>query len=524
MIDDKAPSRDEHARPDLDAETPARGSLKQRIGSVAAASALAQFVGQILTLAQTIALARLLTPTEVGYFAAGSIVTSYISTFVEGGLRSGLIQRDDRLEDTADTVFRATLGTGLVMTLLALASAPLVGALFDSHTAGVIAASMSGGILLFSLTNVPEALLQRQFSVKRRLIVGPSVSLTFAVVSVGLAAAGLGVWSLVIGSYASSTVWVVALWLICDWRPGRGQPDWQLYRELVRYGFPLAMAQFADQSVKGVQSVITGRFLGVNSLGLLRYGDRMSQIPVGLIVEVASNSLFPAFSRMSDEPERFRRAYLHALGLVVIAGSAISGLLIATGVPLVLVVLGEEWRGAGSVLVFMSGVGVGTALATSNEAIKGAGRTRLINWVTAGDAILALVLVSVLGPLYGLPGVGLSISISALLGGVALMLMARSVVGVPWRSLFATILPPLFSATVAALLVGWLEGVVLHSSEHSVLLGLCLLAVDGLAFIAVQVGVLRLVAPASYDLVHQVLVSMWRTVSTRLRRSSPPSP
>ncbi|WP_445259063.1 oligosaccharide flippase family protein [Nocardioides aurantiacus] len=87
-----------------------------------------------------------MSPAEVGYFAAGSVVTSLVSNFVEGGLRAGLIHREDRLVDAAETAVRATLLTGLVMLLLALASAPLVSLLFDNSTAGVVAASMSGGI------------------------------------------------------------------------------------------------------------------------------------------------------------------------------------------------------------------------------------------------------------------------------------------------------------------------------------------------------------------------------------------
>jgi hypothetical protein len=38
--------------------------------------------------------------------------------------------------------------------------------------------------------NVPESVLQREFSVKRRLIVGPAINVSYAVVAVGLAALG----------------------------------------------------------------------------------------------------------------------------------------------------------------------------------------------------------------------------------------------------------------------------------------------------------------------------------------------
>lgn len=486
------------------------------MGSVAAASALALVFGQVVSLGQTVALARLLTPEEVGFFAAGSVTTAFISNVVEGGLRASLIHREDRIEDAAETVFRATLATGLLMSLLTLASAPVVGLLFSSHTAGVVAASMAGGILLFAFTNVPEALLQRQFSVRRRLIVGPTVAITFAVVSVTLAALGFGVWSMVIGTYASTLAWVVTLWLICDWRPGRGRADMQMYREMVSYGAPLAIGTFAEQAVKAVQAVATGRFLGVHSLGLFRYGERIAQIPVGVIVEVGANSLFPAYSRISSDPERFRSAYLRALRLVVVVGAGMSAGLVAVGVPLVVVVLGEEWRGAGVVLVAMGGIGLGTAISTSAEAIKGAGRTTLLNWITALDVVVGISLVIVLAKTLGLAGVGLSVSITSLAGGTCLVSMARSVLGLQWSDVVRAIVPTVAAAAVACGAIYCLEHLVLRSVDQSVGLGVAYLALDGLAFLIVYAVALRLLAPRAFALVRGVSGSGLAVVRQRL--------
>ncbi len=482
-------------------------SMRGRMGTVAAASAIALLAGQIISLGQTVALARLLTPEQIGLFAAGSVTTNFVSNVVEGGLRAGLIHRDDRIADASETVFRATLATGLVMSLASLAAAPVIGMLFDSRSAGVVAASMAGGILLFSLTNVPEALLQREFSVRRRLIVGPTVATVFALVSVTLAALGFGVWSLVIGTYASTVAWVLTLWLICDWRPGRGRADMEMYREMVRYGAPLAIGTFAEQFVKAVQAVVTGRFLSVHSLGLFRYGERMAQIPVGVIIDVGANSLFPAYARISSEPERFRAAYLQALGLVVTVGAFMAGGLAALGVPLVVVVLGETWRGAGVVLVFMAGLGLGTALSTSAEALKGAGRTGLLNWVTMIDVVLGISLVVVMTHLLGLVGVGLSISITSLVGGLCLVAMTRSVLGLGWGQTLGAIVPQVVVAVVTAGVVYGVETVLFRSSEQPVWLGLLLLLADGLIYLVVFGVGLRLLAPATFGLVAGVVAS-----------------
>ena len=88
-------------------------SLRSKIGRVAAASAVALAFAQVVSLGQTIALARLLSPSEVGLFIAGSVLTSFVGDFVEGGLRSALVHREHDLDDTAETIFWATLLSGV---------------------------------------------------------------------------------------------------------------------------------------------------------------------------------------------------------------------------------------------------------------------------------------------------------------------------------------------------------------------------------------------------------------------------
>jgi PST family polysaccharide transporter len=102
---------------------------------VAAASGAGLVLGEVITLVQTIALARLLTPTQVGLFVAGGVLTAFVGDFVEGGLRSGLVHRSDQLDDAAATVFWATLGMGALMSLVCLAAAPVIAAVFDNDAA-----------------------------------------------------------------------------------------------------------------------------------------------------------------------------------------------------------------------------------------------------------------------------------------------------------------------------------------------------------------------------------------------------
>ncbi len=197
----------------------------------------------------------------------------------------------------------------------------------------VIAAVTSGTLLIFSVTNVPESMLQRAFSVKRRLIVGPSVAVAYAVVAVSLAALGFGVWSLVIGMYASFVAWAVSIWAITDWRPGRGTASIALWRELARYGAPAGARRDRRTRTERDGDRRRGARTDQFALGNFRYGQRISQMPVRAIIEIGAVSLFPAFSQMADDRARMRAAYLRALRWVTVGAAALSGLMIALGTP-----------------------------------------------------------------------------------------------------------------------------------------------------------------------------------------------
>ncbi len=479
------------------AETPSTShrSLSGSVGRVAKASALAQIFGQLVSFAQTIALARLLTPSDIGIFTAGTVLTTLLTNFVEGGLQAGLVQRQGDLADADETVFWVTLMVGFAASLGCLAAAPVIAIVFNSHLAGMVAASTAGVLLIHSLTNVPEAVLQREFSVARRLIVGPAVAVSYAVVSVALAAFGWGIWSLVAGTYASYLAWMVTLWMITSWRPGRGHASFRTWRELARYGFPLVLAMIEFRIRTAIEALVVGRFLSAGALGFFRYGQRIALIPESGIIQVGAITLFPAFSRIANNRERFAAAYLRALHWSMVGAAAGTGLMIAAGEPAVVVLFGERWRGAGVALVAMSGVSIGSAVAVvAQDAIKAHGRTRLINWFTLGDFVLGVgFLLLLIGP-FGFVGASLYLSLTSLGTAVIMLGLAQTVMTVPLGKILKVLSTPIPGLIVATAATFLLEHDVLRSDTRGVILAVTLLAVDALVFCVTYLAMLAVFA------------------------------
>jgi O-antigen/teichoic acid export membrane protein len=481
--------------PNQGASTAAAPSLRGSIQRVAGASALALMVGEFVSFVQTIALARLLTPAEIGTFVAGTVLTTFLGNFVEGGLRGGLVQRKGDIADAAETVFWVTLTGGVLMSLAALGAAPILVMIFDSRTAGLVAAATSGVVLLHSLTNVPESILQREFNVRRRLIVGPLVSISYAVVSVALAFAGWGVWAMVAGTYASYLAWVAALWMITDWRPGRARASIELWRELARYGMPLVLGMLGSRTRTAMEAFVVGRGLSPTSLGHFRYGQRISRIPMAAIIEVGSVSLFPAFSRIVSDRDRMQAAYVRALHWATVGAAATTGLMIVAGEPAVVVLFGERWRGAGIAVVAMSGISLGYAMTcVSEEAIKASGRTRLLNWYTAIEVTLAVTLLVLLVPPFGLVGAALSLSVTSLLVGLFVLALAQLVVPIPVRRLAAALTTPLPGLAIATTITWLLEHRFLHSDIRPAPLAVACLCLDVLIFLTTYLAVLTVFA------------------------------
>lgn len=490
-----------------DEHNPSLDGLGGRLRRGAQFAAIALVFTQLISLGQTVVVARLLTPAEIGIFTLGTLLANFAVTIADGGMRAALIQREEDVEKATETAFWASLITGVIMSGAALAAAPLLGMFFSSEMVGLVCAATSGTLLIHSLVNVPEALLQRRFNFKRRLIVDPLTAGTFAVVTVALAFAGFGVWGMVIGLYASQLATLISCWVMCKWRPGKTRPSYRIWRELAGFSFPLIVSNLTDKSRELVQSTLIGRGLGEGGAGQYRYGRRIGVLPGTAIIQVASYVLFPAFSRIASDAKRFHDGFLRSLRALWIATIPFSAVLIALGQPMIVVLLGEQWRPAGLFVAAMAGYGPGAAMsAIGMESIKGAGKSRRIHILTGLSVVLGVGGLVLLLP-YGLLGVGIAVSIDAAVGGFVSLVLARDLANVTWRELLSLLIPPTIAAVVAGVAVGFLEQTVVNADQLPILLGLLALAGETLLLLGIFLGVLLLIAPAS---VREVLAAVRR--------------
>lgn len=473
-----------------DAEGPASltGVVTRGIGLAGSGYVLSQ----LLLFASYLALAKLAAPAAFGHFAAGSVVVGLGMMVGESGMLAALIQREHRVEEAMNSAFLATAAGGVGLSLLALAAAPLVTLFFHSHEAGSVAAVMSGWMLLRLLAIVPDAVLQRRFSFVRRVAIDPLAAVAFAAAAIPAASAGLEAWALVIGTYASALVTVLAAWLFADWRPQPRLASVQMWRELARFGRLVMGANMIRHVTLELPIIALGRFKGPSVLGQYTYSSRVAQQPLGAVINAGGYVLLPAFSRLAPHEARFRAAVRRALRWLCITAFPAGLLLVPLGVPAVVLVFGHRWHTAG---VGAAALGVYCAALSldsiASEVWKARARTDML------PRMHTLALVATVGGVaaglpFGVLGVAIGLSVSSILVAAYAVHGMGTVAGIELADLWREIWPPAAASLIMAGAMFCLEQFLVHADRHSVVAGLALVlgqAVLGLVlYVAVLVG------------------------------------
>ncbi len=450
---------------------------------------------QVLTLAFFLVLARLATPADFGQLAAGGVLIGVGLLFTESGMLAAVVQRQDRVEEAANTAVVSTFVAGAGFALLGVAISPLIGIFFGSDRIATVAAAMSGLLLLRSIPIVPAALLQRRFSFARRLVVEPVGVLAFGATAVVTTANDMGVWGLVLGNYAQALTDVVLSWWLVGWRPRLRLASFAIWRELGGYGRHVFTATAVYRAGGQVPIMLLGRFAGAGPLGQYRYANRVASTPFAVMLAAASYVIFPAFARIAADPDRLRSAFTKAMRWMATIGFPAGLILLPLGKPLVVLVFGSVWRDAGAAAMALCLYpAAGAVMSVVAETFKANGRPELLLRMHLFEVVLAaLAMLALLR--FDLIGVSAGVSIGAVAGAAYALRLAHRTVGVSSRSIVTEIGPPLAAAVVMAGVMFPIEALLVQAANRGTVDGLLLLAAEAVLAAAVYVVTLHLLAP-----------------------------
>jgi PST family polysaccharide transporter len=316
--------------------------------------------GQAVVLVATAILARLLSPSEFGLVAMAIVFITLLDTVSDLGLSPALvISTEAELRERANTVFPFTVVLGAALSALTVAVAPLVAAFFDEPELTPLLAVLGLNFLLRALGATHYALAQKRIDFRSRTAAELAGVVARGVVGIGLAVAGAGAWSLVIGYLAGTAALTVTLWWLVPWRPSQ-RPSRAQLPGMLRFGSTLTAVDVLAAVIGQIDYIFVGRVLGTQALGLYTLGFRLPELLIVSLAVVAGRVLFPAFAAV--ERDALGRAFLVSVRYAAIVALPLAAGLAALAQPFVLGVFGAQWAGSVAPMRLLCLYGLGVAI------------------------------------------------------------------------------------------------------------------------------------------------------------------
>jgi O-antigen/teichoic acid export membrane protein len=427
------------------------GLARAAVGGVAW-QGLSYLGGKVLVLVTTVVLARLLAPGDFGVVGLALVFVAYAEVVTDLGVAQALIYLPDKREAN-DAAFTVTLLFSSALVGAAMLAAPAVAGFFRRPDVTSLFRVLSLSLLVGGIGQVPDALLRKGLLFRRRLIADLARSIGQGVVSIALAAAGAGPWSIVYGYLAGGVLWAAAAWALVSYRPSPRfwRVRWDEARGLLSYGVAVAGNALLLSLVFDIDYLIVGRKLGPSPLGHYTLGFRIPEMAVINVFYVLSAVAFPLFSRARGDMDRLRRGYLATIRLQTVYGVGAGVGMAAVAPMLVHVVFGPKWEAsivplqALALYAAFRSLGIGAV-----DVYKAIGRPGLA--VTLSFVRLAVLAPALLFAVrYGINGVSWAQAAVAFVLAVLMQAVASRALGLPAKALGAALLPAVAAGAGAAI-------------------------------------------------------------------------
>ena len=294
-------------------------------------------------------LARLLTPAEYGIMAMITIFIAISTSIVDSGFSNALIRKQDAGRVDYSTVFFFNLGVSAVLYAVLYVGAPRIAAFFKEPLLEDVMRVIGWVLIINALAIIPRTLFVKAVNFRTQTKVSLIASLSSGAVGIGMALGGMGVWSLVGQQLSRQLMNTVFLWVYGKWRPSL-EFSVRSFRELFGFGSKLLLAGLLNTVFKEIYSLVIGRCYTSAQLGQYTRAQQFNTIFSSNLTAVVQRVSYPVLSSIQDEPARLKEAYRRVIKVTMLVTFACMLGLAAVAKPLIVLLIGEKWLPAVSLL------------------------------------------------------------------------------------------------------------------------------------------------------------------------------
>ncbi len=397
---------------------------------------------QGISIVVQIVLARLILPEEFGSLAIVVAITNFAMIFVQSGLSTVIIQREEIDELDISTLLVSSLSVAGVLYAILFGAAPLIASYYEAPE--LIWVLRAQGLILFlvSIQSIQTAVLSRRMQFKKifyRTMIAVPVS---GLIGIGMALAGMGLWALVIHHLSNVLITVLIMSFDKELR-FRLRFSWSRAGKHYRFSVKILLTSLVCSVNDMLRTMIIGRRYSKTDLAYYDKGLTYSSYLTLTVNNALQSVLLPTFSSSQTQVDYIKELSRRACRMAAFVMVPVLLGVCAVSEPLVLLLFGENWLPCAKFLAIYCLLRLPSCLLSIDHQVYYAlGRSGIKFWYELGLFLLN-VSVLLITMQFGVWQIALGAWAVEYIGAFAIFCISRRVYGYTLTERVKDLLPPL---------------------------------------------------------------------------------
>lgn len=305
----------------------------------------------------SVAMARLLTPREMGIYAVAAALVGILNLIRSFGLNILIIREADLTAHVTATIFTINAGLNILCAVAIWGISEVGGQFLGDQGVRSVLQLLAITPLLSIFDFLPSTRLERAGRFQVIALINLGKSLLNAVLTVSLAYVGFSYMSIAWGN-AATTLFSAVCFTVFGWQFASlrvGLHDW---RRIGRFGLQMLTIGAVSGFTARLTDLLIGRLISLTALGLYSRASSLNSLLWDNLHLVIGRVVLVDFAEQHRRNTSLRESYLRIVSiLTALLWPAFTGLAILAR-PVVVVIYGQTWIDAALPLSMLSIAGV----------------------------------------------------------------------------------------------------------------------------------------------------------------------
>lgn len=312
-----------------------------------------RYVGLMISIASTMALARLLTPLEVGIYSMCAAFTAVAGILRDFGVSEYIIQEKDLTRDKLRSAYAVAFIVAWSIGAVAFASRNVLAEYYNEPRVAQVMLVLTLHFLILPVSSPTFALLNRNLAFRQVFFLQLACNAAQALTSVILAWKGFGVMSLAWGPITNVAVQTLILTLLRPHEvfvfPGLGQ-----LRAVLQFGTLYVASRTIEVLTRNFHEPLMAKYYDFAAVGLFSRGFGLIELFYQNVTHAVVRVATPAFAAAHRAGEPLGAPFTRSTAIFTSVSWPFFGVLAIIAEPFIAVMFGSQWLRAAPIASCLS--------------------------------------------------------------------------------------------------------------------------------------------------------------------------